>query len=356
MAEPFRSERTAVILAGGDSARLSALTREIFGEEMPGQFCRLWGKYTLLEQTLRRAALVIDPSRTLTVLTAHHARWYEPLLSSIGAAGPAAVQPLNRGTAPAILYALMRLKKNAPDCAVALFPSGHFVGDDRTFMSRVEAAFRAVDARPEATVLLGLEPTDPDPDYGWIEAGQFLTNECQPVRHVLRFWEKPAPKVAQRLYWMGCLWNSFVTVARLSTFLGLFLITLPGLYKTFTAIESELGTPSEQTRVQHLYSRIWPSDFSREVLARCPINLAVLQVSGVEWSDLGEPQRVIRLFAGRAVPPPRDVVRSAQQGTRTFGNLGSVAPEFAISELGSQSNQENRAGLRFQSTDPQIDR
>jgi len=327
MAEPFRSERTAVILAGGDSARLGALTREIFGEEMPGQFCRLWGKHTPLEQTLRRAALVIDPSRTLTVLTAQHARWYEPLLSSIGAAGPAAVQPLNRGTAPAILYALMRLKKIAPDSAVALFPSGHFVADDQTFMSHVEAAFGAVDARPEATVLLGIEPTDPDPDYGWIEAGQFLTNQREAVRHVLHFWERPAPKVAQCLYSMGCLWNSFLTVARLSTLLGLFLITLPCLSKTFTAIESELGTSSEQTRVQRLYSRIWPSDFSREVLARCPINLAMLQVSRVEWSDLGEPQRVIRLFAGRgAVQPPRDVVRFAQQATRTFreSRLGSA--------------------------------
>jgi mannose-1-phosphate guanylyltransferase len=317
MAEAFRSERTAVILAGGNGTRLGAFTREIFGEEVPKQFCRLWGKDTLLEQTWRRTALLIEPSRTLTVLTANHARFYEPLLTGMNG-GQAAIQPLIRGTAPAILYALMRLKKIAPNCAVALFPSDHFVSDDRAFMRHVEAAFRAVDARPEETILLGIEPADADPDYGWVEAGPFLTNVCEPVRHVVRFWEKPAPKVAQQLLWRGCLWNSLVMVARLSTFLGLFLITLPELHKSFTAIESEIGTASEQARVQRLYGRISPSDFSREVLARCPINLAVLQVSGVQWSDLGEPRRVTRLFAGRGLQPLRDGVRFAQPATRSL--------------------------------------
>jgi len=85
------------------------------------------------------------------------------------------VQPINRSTAPAILYALTRLKRMAPDCSIALFPSDHFVDDDREFMRHVDAAFRAVDARPEKIVLLGVEPTRADPQYGWIEPGAFLT-------------------------------------------------------------------------------------------------------------------------------------------------------------------------------------
>ena len=53
----FRSERAAVILAGGDGTRLSAFTREMFGEEIPKQFCRFRSEYTLLEQTWRRGLL-----------------------------------------------------------------------------------------------------------------------------------------------------------------------------------------------------------------------------------------------------------------------------------------------------------
>ncbi len=304
----FQSERAALILAGGDGTRLRGFTREIFGEEIPKQFCRLWGKQTLLEQTRRRAALLVEPARMLTVFTAGHARFYQPLMT--GMSGEQfAIQPCNRGTAPAILYSLMRLKKIAPDCAVAMFPSDHFVGDDREFMHYVEAAFRAVDARPEATVLLGIEPSEPEPQYGWIEPGPFLAHECEPVRQVRRFWEKPNPLLAQQLMRMGCLWNSFVVVARLSTFLGLFLSALPALYDAFIAIESELGNSAEAARMRRLYSQIPPSNFSREVLDRCPFNLAVLQVSGVEWSDLGDPQRVARLLDSHGVRVPLEGIQ-----------------------------------------------
>ena len=48
MAASYQSERAAVILAGGDGTRLCALTREMFGEEIPKQFCRFWGGQTLL--------------------------------------------------------------------------------------------------------------------------------------------------------------------------------------------------------------------------------------------------------------------------------------------------------------------
>ena len=166
----YQSERAAVILAGGDGIRLRDFTRAIFGEEMPKQFCPLLGAHTLLEQTRRRAALLVEPARTLTIFTASHERYFQPLIPEMGGE-QIVVQPHNRGTAPAILYSLMRLKKVAPDSTVALFPSDHSVDNDRAFMRNVEAAFRAVDARPEETVLLGIEPDNPEPQYGWIEPG-----------------------------------------------------------------------------------------------------------------------------------------------------------------------------------------
>ncbi len=290
-----QSDRAAVVLAGGEGTRLSAFIREMFGEAIPKQFCKFWDQYSLLEWTLRRAALLIDPGHTLTVLTASHARFYGPLLEGIRDEH-VVVQPVNRGTAPAILYALMRLKKTSPYCSVALFPSDHFVDDDREFMRHVEAAFRAVDARPEVTILLGVEPTGPDTQYGWIEPGEFLANECEPVRQIRRFWEKPPLPIAERLMGSGWLWNCFVIVARLSTLLGLFLIATPELCGAFRAVEGALGTPSEKSRLRRLYEDIGASSVSDEVLAKCPQNLAVLRVNGVEWNDVGDPTRLTKLL------------------------------------------------------------
>ena len=97
----------------------------------------------------------------------------------------------------------------------------------------------------------------------------------------------------------GCLWNSFVIVARLSTFLGLFLLAMPELWGAFRAVERVLSTPAEESRLFRLYENIGPLSFSDEVLAKCPHNLAVLQVNGVEWDDLGDPTRLIK-FLGRS--------------------------------------------------------
>jgi mannose-1-phosphate guanylyltransferase len=298
-----QSDRAAVVLAGGEGTRLSAFTREMFGEAIPKQFCKLWDQYSLLEQTWRRAALLIDPGHTLTVLTASHARFYGPLVEGLRDEH-VVVQPVNRGTAPAILYALMRLKKTSPYCSVALFPSDHFVDDDREFMRHVEAAFRAVDARPEVTILLGVEPTGPDTQYGWIEPGEFLANECEPIRQIRRFWEKPPLPIAERLMDSGWLWNCFVIVARLSTFLGLFLIATPELHDAFRRVEEELGSPSEESQVLQLYEDISTSNFSAEVLSKCSFNLAVLRVNGVKWEDLGDPRRLTKLLERRALCAP----------------------------------------------------
>jgi mannose-1-phosphate guanylyltransferase len=202
-------------------------------------------------------------------------------------------QPNNRGTAVAIVYALARIARTAPDTSVALFPSDHFIEDDAEFMRHVQYAFETVEERPEQTVLLGIAPDRPEPAYGWVEFGRPLSVERTRIFRVRRFWEKPSAEVALDLMARGCLWNSFVLVARLSTLLRLVMVAQPSLYASFCEIPSELGTAYEQESVRSLYARLKPVDFSSEILARVPRNLAVLPVSGVAWSDLGEPQRVL---------------------------------------------------------------
>ena len=161
-------ERAAVILAGGEGSRLRSLTRRIMGRDVPKQFCPVLGKETLLEQTLRRASLSVEARAISVVVTRSHEPFYSPLARDIPARN-LVVQPQNRGTAPAILYSLVRLAELAPRAQVAIFPSDHFVNDDREFMRHVDMAFAAVRSRPELTVLLGIQPESPETGYGWIE-------------------------------------------------------------------------------------------------------------------------------------------------------------------------------------------
>lgn len=295
-----RRARWGLVLAGGDGVRLRPLTRQITGDERPKQFCPLFGCDTLLEETLRRVALAVPLDQTLTVVTRAHECFYRPLLA---AAAPRSVviQPGNRGTAPAMLYALLRLSAMAPMAPVAVFPCDHFVSDDDVFMSHVETAFEAVGSRPELLILLGITPDVAEVEYGWIEPGEpILTAGGSMISRVRRFWEKPSEDFARALQRKGCLWNSFVMMGHVTAFLALIRNALPALWDAFAGIRDALDTLGEEKAVRALYARLPETNFSRDVLVRCPANLAVLPVRGVEWSDLGEPRRVLARLAGDA--------------------------------------------------------
>ncbi len=294
-----QQERAAIILAGGEGSRLRSLTRKIAGKDIPKQFCPIFGTETLLEQTLRRVALKIEPTLTSVVVTRSHERLYAPILADMPLRS-LVVQPQNRGTAPAILYSLLRLAETAPRARVAIFPCDHYVDDDREFMGHVEMALSASALRPELTVLLGIAPQYAESAYGWIEPGSAVADTQ--LFTVRRFSEKPPADLARELTGRGCLWNSFVMVGELSTLLSLFRIALPELYLAFKKICSIVDTSLVEKTIGRRYADR-STGFSEQVLADRAVNLAVLPVRGVEWSDLGEPGRVMDTIARKGIRP-----------------------------------------------------
>src|ERR1051326_7382360 len=78
-----RAHRWAVILAGGEGARLRSLTRAIVGDERPKQFCPILGDETLLDQTRNRVALAVPSQQTLFVLTRTHEQYYRSHLREV---------------------------------------------------------------------------------------------------------------------------------------------------------------------------------------------------------------------------------------------------------------------------------
>jgi len=252
-----------VILAGREGFRLRPLTRSISGDDRPKQFCAVVGTGTLLSDTQRRAALIAPANRALIVVTKRHECFYRPLLGDMRKSA-VVVQPENRGTAPAVLYALLRIAKSAPEDLVAFLPSDHFVSDDEAFMAHVERAFGACRQQPGLVILLGIKATNAELGYDWIEPGEPVAGVDLPdLRRVRRFWEKPLPALAVEFQAQAWLWNSFVMVGRASTILDLIKQAVPSVHD------------------------------SRRVLSAVSADLAVLPVRDVYWNDLGDPDRVI---------------------------------------------------------------
>ncbi len=292
----------ALILAGGDGWRLQPLTEAIVGEPRPKQFCPLMDGETLLDRTRGRAELLVRSDRHVVVVTVGHEPHYQYLRREL-APGRLVVQPANRGTGPGIVYPLLRILELAGNTPVVVLPSDHYTADDGAFMSYVARAVTSLDAVPDALILLGVEPTYAETEYGWIEptAVPLLMSDGDAIFGIRQFWEKPATLVAHELLARGCLWNTFVMVGWAGAFLDLVRLTCPELLAPFWKAWASFGSPDEPPAMEEVYGQLPSLSFSRSVLARAPGSLATIRVRGVEWSDWGTVRRVVESLrrAGR---------------------------------------------------------
>lgn len=314
-----RRRRWGVVLAGGDGFRLRALTRFICGDDRPKQFCPLLGEGTLLEQTRRRAEQTIPPEQILFAVTRAHQEYY---LGDLGDRPiQRIVQPCNKGTAPAILYSLLHIARMEPDGLVAILPSDHSYSPEASFTATLESAFEIAQARPQSVVLLGARPKAPEVEYGWIELGGAAGDSHADIFHVTGFHEKPSLRLAERLLRSGALWNTFVMVGHVRTFLELAREFAPRLVEAF---ESEPVLPplgAEVRIVDQLYDRIAPTDFSRQILSPGANRLVTLPLGGVEWNDLGDPERVLSTL----LAIDADLPRWARRWRAAMGEEGTSA-------------------------------
>jgi mannose-1-phosphate guanylyltransferase len=294
-----------IVLAGGEGERLKEFVRECLGSEAPKQFCAFLGQRTMLEHAVHRAAMLIPRSRVVVVATAHHQRYVEECL------GPASselvlLQPDQRDTAAGILFPLAHVLHRDPHAVVAVLPSDHFIQPGWRFMQAVAEAVRCLtSSSSQRVILLAVDPTDPEPEYGWLTAGAPLRGPgAEALRDVAQFMEKPTRDQASRLMQEGWLWNTMVVVARAQNLFELIVEATPHLAGSFSMIQRAIGTHREQQVVEEVYRVMPPANFSTAVLVRYPERLAVLPVQHVLWSDWGSGVRIVDTLTRLGVPVP----------------------------------------------------
>ena len=320
------SRMWAVVLAGGEGSRLKPLVRRLFGDDRPKQYVPLLGPTSLLRATLGRVGRLVPVERTLVVSQYDHSRYLDRELDDF-AAPHVLLQPENRGTGTAVLYAAHTIRRLDPGAVVAVFPSDHYIREEDAFVAHVAEVSGFVERHPERLVLLGARPTSPEPEYGWIRPGTTIGETSSgPICRVQGFLEKPEPESAQRCMSSGWLWNTFAFVTSLPALLGAGRELLPEVDDRLSLIAAFSGSRHEGWAVRQAYSMLPTTDFSRSILERCPPWLGVSSLSGLMWSDLGTPRRVV----GIASTLPMQPLWMAP-GRRTANALAAVLEGRAVS-------------------------
>jgi mannose-1-phosphate guanylyltransferase len=280
-------------LAGGDGLRLSDYVEQRFGQRIPKQYCNLLGSHSMLEHTLERLGKLTPPSRTLTVIGPSHGEIATPQLQ--GRCDHVFRQPSSRDTGMAIYVALAMIKRWTPNAIVTITPTDQYVSPSARYVEQVRSARGVAARRRDAVVLLGVHPTAPDPELGYLTLGHPVPG-LPGIHEVDEFVEKPAVPLARALGDAGALWNTMVTCGTVEALWELGRATEPQLLDILESFVPLVGTPDEADAIDYIYRAYLPVSYSRDMLERAPERLVAMELCGVEWSDWGRPEHVERVL------------------------------------------------------------
>lgn len=279
-----------IVLAAGEGKRVSGFLSALCGGRGIKQFCSVLGGKSLLEMTLERVQRLIPRERIIVIVDRRHQQEAREQLAG-WPADNIIYQPANRETAPGILLPLAHVSHRDRDATVAVFPSDHFVLDERGFAAHVGKALAETSRFPSSTILLGMKPDRLEEGYGWITAQEAPGDETS--RAVRGFCEKPTVTEAERLMRAGALWNSFVFTARAATLWKMMQLTVPELYRIFSVVRVAIGTRHAAEFIDRAYERLPTVNFSHAVLTPCAHRLRVVPVPEIGWSDWGSADRIL---------------------------------------------------------------
>ena len=299
----------ATVLAGGESERMQPLIRSWLGYDRPKPYCAFLGDHSMLRHTLDRVRDVVPPDRTMTVINGKHRGFLDQALSG-QTPGRLFEQPVDRGTAPGVFLPVTQIMEEDPEGTVLILPSDHFVFPRERFVDHIRFASLLLDQFRDHVVLLGAAPDGPENDQGWIVPGQrkqaWASHPFVPAPFEVASFQETAPRNGTRaLDHRGCLWNTMITVARVSTLWRLGWEHLPEMMRRFESLrqvvravrEGRVTRTHQESALDHVYTHLEAADFSRHLLERSASSVLALPMDGVHWSDWGMPERVTSTLA-----------------------------------------------------------
>lgn len=275
----FNNQNYCVILAGGKGRRLWPCSRE----NKPKQFVDFFGVgRTQLQQTFDRFARIL-PKENIIICTN---REYAPIVrEQLGDLHEEnlMVEPVNRGTAPSVAWADMRICRRNLRANVVVTPSDQFVLNEDAFCQNIAEAFDFV-THHNHLLTMGVQPTRPEPGYGYIQKGE--PTEDPDIFSVQSFTEKPERSFAKMFMESGeFLWNTGLIFASARYLNECFRRLFPDVLARFDAQMANYTIEQEMAFVNEHYPAYPNLSIDQGVLERCE-DVCVMRCD-FGWADLG---------------------------------------------------------------------
>ena len=209
-----------VVLSGGAGTRLWPLSRALH----PKQFHSLVGANTLIQETVLRLQRAGYTGSPLVLCNERHRFMAAGQLDEIGASAQCIVlEPVARGTAPALAAAAQVVQAAHGDVVMGVFPADHIIANETAFQRALQSA--VVLAEENQLVTFGIAPRGAHTGFGYLRVESSAQENAAPV---LEFVEKPDESTARSYVEQGgYFWNSGMFVFRTSTLLEAFALHAP---------------------------------------------------------------------------------------------------------------------------------
>lgn len=268
----------AIIMAGGVGSRFWPVSTP----EFPKQFHDMLGTgETLIQKTFSRLSQLIPKENILILSNEKYCDILKEQLPMITDA-QIVLEPDMRNTAPCILYASMKIKKQNPEAVMIVAPSDHWIEDEVQFISNLQRSFDICE-RDQSLMTLGILPTFPNTGYGYIE---FDKLDTRPIKKVVQFREKPDYLTAKKfIQARNFLWNSGIFIWSVEAIIEAFQKYQPEMYRLFESGANVYNTSEEKAFIAANYSKAENISIDYAVMEKAD-NVHVLPAT-FDWNDLG---------------------------------------------------------------------
>jgi len=280
---------TALIMAGGRGERFWPKSRK----RTPKQFLSLThSDETMIQSTVRRILPLVRMEDIFVVTNQDYERLVREQLPSLPPEN-ILCEPTARNTAPCIGWGAVTIRKKYGDAMMLTLPSDHLIQQPKLFRNVLKNAIQ-VAQDTDALVTLGISPSSPDTEYGYIQYDMESSEGYHNAFKVKRFVEKPDLATAKKYLADGeYLWNSGMFVWKASAILREMEAHLPDHYALLTAIEQAIGTPEERGVLEAKFIQMRAISIDYGILEHSK-NVYVLPAS-FGWDDVGSWLSVARI-------------------------------------------------------------